>query len=253
MRTRTDMRAAEEAFAQGNEEFVKENWKGALEAFSRAADLDPSKSEYHLHKAAAMCKTGAYSQAVAVCDEVIGKEPRNAKAFLRKGMALVSSGELSTAAQVLQEGQALDPSNKSFASWLKKCGDAAAPASACTNANLGKHDAELAALLAAHGSQGFALMETVVEYLSRNTNMMGLSSAPEMLGSLAVKYACVKCAPSSSTPSEGAAPAAAAGGARASAGMRDMSIVVSTSAKKAWEKAVAGLHSQKPLVYSGFV
>ena len=252
MRTRTRMRAAEEAFAQGNEEFVKENWKGALEAFSRAADLDPSKSEYHLHKAAAMCKMGAYSQAVTVCDEVIGKEPRNAKAFLRKGMALVSSGELSTAAQVLQEGQGLDPSNKSFASWLKKCGDVAAPASACTNANLGKHDAELAALLAAHGSQGFALMETVVEYLSRNTNMMGLSSAPEMLGSLAVKYACVKSAPSSSTtPSEGAAPAAGAGGARASAGMRDMSIVVSTSAQKAWEKAVAGLHSRKS-VYSGF-
>jgi hypothetical protein len=96
-------------------------------------------------------------------------------------------------------------------------------------------------------------METVVEYLSRNTNMMGLSSAPEMLGSLAVKYACVKSAPSSSTtPSEGAAPAAGAGGARASAGMRDMSIVVSTSAQKAWEKAVAGLHSEKS-VYSGFV
>ena len=27
-----------------------------------AADLDPSKSEYLLHKAAAMCKLGTYSQ-----------------------------------------------------------------------------------------------------------------------------------------------------------------------------------------------
>ena len=230
-------RTAEEAFTQGNEEFVKENWQAALEAFSKAADLDPSKSEYHLHKAAAMCKMGAYSQAVAVCDEVMGKEPQNAKAFLRKGMALVSSGELTAAAQVLQQGQALDPSNRSFATWLKKCGDVpAAPAAAAsggTNANLGKHDAELAALLAAHGNQGFALMDTVVEYLSRNTNMMGLSSAPEMLGSLAVKYSTA-----SSKPSDGAA-APAAPPAPALGGMRDMSILVSSSAKKAWEKAVA--------------
>ena len=55
-------------------------------------EAEPAKSEYHLHKAAAMCKLGTYSQAVAVCDEVIATEPSNAKAHLRKGMALVSSG-----------------------------------------------------------------------------------------------------------------------------------------------------------------
>lgn len=103
---------------------------------------------------------GAYSQAVAVCDEVLAKEPSNAKAFLRKGMALVSSGELSQAAQVLEAGQALDAGNRSFATWLKKCGDAprAAPENMGTNANVGKHDAELAVLLDAHGNQGCAFV-----------------------------------------------------------------------------------------------
>jgi tetratricopeptide (TPR) repeat protein len=116
--TDTGSAGAEEAFTAGNEEFVKENWKAALEHFAKAAEigasaallpsllhvvrvqgrpltlriLEPAKSEYHLHKAAAMCKLGTYSQAIAVCDEVIAKEPANAKAHLRKGMALVSSG-----------------------------------------------------------------------------------------------------------------------------------------------------------------
>jgi len=56
-------RAAEEAFTLGNEEFVKENWKAALEHFSRAADLNQAKSEYALHKAAAMCKVNVYTNA----------------------------------------------------------------------------------------------------------------------------------------------------------------------------------------------
>ncbi len=71
---------AEEAFSLGNQEFVKENWKCALTHFSRynlvvteilpkirldslctcencrAAELDPSKTEYLLHKAAAFSK-----------------------------------------------------------------------------------------------------------------------------------------------------------------------------------------------------
>ena len=46
----------------------------------------------------------------------------------------------------------------------------------------------LLGLLASHGNQGYALLETVVEFLSRKSNVIGLSSAPEMLGALAVKY-----------------------------------------------------------------
>jgi len=43
-----------------------------------------------------------------VCDLVLQKESKNPKAYLRKGMALVSSGDLSQARQVLEAGQVLD-------------------------------------------------------------------------------------------------------------------------------------------------
>ena len=166
--------AAEDAFTAGNEEFVKENWRAALEHFSAAVELDGSKTEYHLHKAAALCKLGSYSEAVAVCDQVIGREGGNAKAYLRKGMALVGCGDLSAARGALEAGQALDASNRSFATWLKKCGDAPAPGTESGGGapgNIGKHDTELEGLLAAHGAQGYAVMETVVEFLARRTSV----------------------------------------------------------------------------------
>ena len=166
--------AAEDAFTAGNEEFVKENWRAALEHFSAAVELDGSKTEYHLHKAAALCKLGSYSDAVAVCDQVIGREGGNAKAYLRKGMALVGCGDLSAARGALEAGQALDASNRSFATWLKKCGDAPAPGTGSGGSapgNVGKHDTELEGLLAAHGAQGYAVMETVVEFLARRTSV----------------------------------------------------------------------------------
>ena len=166
--------AAEDAFTAGNEEFVKENWRAALEHFSAAVELDGSKTEYHLHKAAALCKLGSYSEAVAVCDQVIGREGGNAKAYLRKGMALVGCGDLSAARGALEAGQALDASNRSFATWLKKCGDAPAPgpeSGGGAPGNVGKHDTELEGLLAAHGAQGYAVMETVVEFLARRTSV----------------------------------------------------------------------------------
>ena len=78
--------------------------------------------------------------------------------------------DLSQARQVLETGQALDANNRSFATWLKKCGDA-------PPTNIGKHDEALAALLAAHEQQGYALMETVVEFLSRKTSVLGYQYA----------------------------------------------------------------------------
>jgi hypothetical protein len=93
-------------------------------------------------------------------------------------------------------------------------------------------------MLVAHDQQGYALMETVVEFLSRKTSVLGLSSAPEMLGSLAVKYS-TSTAPAARQAPEATPAGAQGGGAGGGGATRNMPILVSPSAKKAWEKAVA--------------
>ena len=124
-------------------------------------------------------------------------------AHLTRGLCWRS--DLTQARQVLETGQALDPSNRSFPTWLKKCGDA-------PPTNIGKHDEVLGALLSAHDQQGYALMETAVEFLSRKTSVLGLSAAPEMLASLAVKYS------TSAAPAARQAPEAAAAGGQGARG-----------------------------------
>ena len=159
--------------------------------FFRAADLDGSKVEYQLHKAAALMKVwqiacsttkqlsihdvvffifhiasllilldqlGSLDPAIACCDKVIAQEPNNAKAFLRKGMVLIQQGKLDLAKQTLTAGQALDPNNKTFGTWLSKCGKDEATV---TNKQLGQCDDALSALFEAHGQQGYPLVETV--------------------------------------------------------------------------------------------
>ena len=74
-------------------------------------------------------------------------------------MVLVQQGNLDLARQTLTQGQALDPSNKSFSTWIAKCGDAG-PAAA-PNKQLGQCDEALLPIFEAHGQQGYPLIETV--------------------------------------------------------------------------------------------
>ncbi len=75
-------------------------------------------------------------------------------------MALIQQGNLDLARQVLTTGQSLDPNNKSFSTWLGKCGEGPAGASV-PNKQLGNCDEALSALFEAHGQQGYPLVDTV--------------------------------------------------------------------------------------------
>ena len=101
---------------------------------------------------------GSLDPAIACCDKAISLEPNNSKGYLRKGMALVQQGNLDLARQVLTTGQSLDPNNKSFGTWLGKCGQSNA---AVPNKLLGNCDDTLSSLFEAHGQQGYPMIETV--------------------------------------------------------------------------------------------
>lgn len=224
------------AFEEGNEEFVKENWQAALQSFSKACELNPQQPDYLLHKAAALSKLSRHGEAIVVCDEAIKLDPKSAKAFLRKGMALLNSGNGDQARVVLEQGAAIDPDNKSFASWLKKC----PPPAAGTNLEIGKHDQVLGALLEAHNRQGAAVLETVMEHLSRETQLFTMpgNTAQEIVSSLAAKYAAAAQGAGGAAAAAAAGAAAGAAGAAGAGGLMQMEVIVSASAKNALAKAV---------------
>ena len=224
-------------FALGNEEFVKEDWAKALLHFTRASELDPSKAEYVLHKAAALTKMNEFDRAAQACDQAMKLEPQNPKCYLRKGMALVQKGDLAAARAALETGQRMDPSSKSFQTWLKKCGDApAAPAAAAAPPQIGQHDAQLQSLYSVHGDQVYPMVETMFDFFKRKTDFFDRNGplAVDMIGDLAKKYA-------AAAKASGGAPPAAAGDVRESGpggSLMDMPVVVSSSAKSALEKAI---------------
>ncbi|EKX36412.1 hypothetical protein GUITHDRAFT_165757 [Guillardia theta CCMP2712] len=224
---------AEQEFEKGNEHYVKENWDEALKHFSRAAELDPSKAEYLVHKAAALCKKGLFDQAVEACDRGIEVEPQNSKSYLRKGMTLVSKGDLEAAKRVLLQGQGVDPSNRSFATWLKKCDASSSDQSGMVevNSEIGKHDTTLTRMLEQHNNQAYAMLDTTIEFVARKTTLSGMdpSTTSSLLNELCRKYWREGDRVSREEGTRG-------GHASAEA-MRALPVIVSSSAKVALENA----------------
>lgn len=94
-------------------------------------------------------------------------------------MAQVQKGDLEAARASLETGHHMDPGNKSFQTWIKKCGDASAASAAAPAAasQIGAHDALLRGLFAAHGDQVYPLVETVFEFLKRDTDFFDRNGA----------------------------------------------------------------------------
>lgn len=103
--------------------------------------------------------------------------------MLFAGMALVQKGDFAAARAALETGQRMDPSSKSFQTWLKKCGDAPAAAAAAPS-QLGQHDTQLQGLFSVHGDQVYPMVETVLDFCKRNTDFFDHNGplAVDMIG-----------------------------------------------------------------------
>lgn len=112
---------ADVLFNSANSLFVDENFEAALEAYSKAIEADNSKAEYYLKRSACNFKLKNFTDALDDANASIRLEPSNAQGFLRKGMACFSLDEYETAKVAFEKGQALDPANASWKTWLRKC------------------------------------------------------------------------------------------------------------------------------------
>ncbi|XP_077869961.1 protein SGT1 homolog isoform X2 [Saccoglossus kowalevskii] len=109
-----------EVFSKANESFVDENYEEAIKLYTEAIEQD-DQPDYFIKRAQAYIKLEQYSEAINDAQKAIDKEPRNSKAYLRKGIAYFYLEKYVKAKESFLEGQNLDPSDSSFKMWIRKC------------------------------------------------------------------------------------------------------------------------------------
>ncbi|KAI8318738.1 TPR-like protein, partial [Martensiomyces pterosporus] len=77
----------------GNAAFKKGNYALAVEQYSMAIDEDRTKSVYFINRAMALIKLERYAKAIDDCTQGIKLDPKNVKAFWRRGTARLHLGE----------------------------------------------------------------------------------------------------------------------------------------------------------------
>jgi stress-induced-phosphoprotein 1 len=96
-----------EAFkAQGNKALQAKDFDGAIEAYSKAIQLDPKQHVYYSNRSAAYLSKGEAEKALEDADQCIKANPSWPKGYSRKGAALHSLKRYKDAAAAYEEGEA---------------------------------------------------------------------------------------------------------------------------------------------------
>jgi DnaJ family protein C protein 7 len=96
---------------KGNDLYKVKNYTGAVEAYGRAINLDPTAPLLYTNRAAAYLMTHQFKEVITDCDKAIQLDRACAKAYLRKASALKNLGRLDEALVVLNAGYDSDPNN----------------------------------------------------------------------------------------------------------------------------------------------
>ncbi|KAL5011951.1 hypothetical protein ScPMuIL_010502 [Solemya velum] len=112
---------ASELFSKANEEFVNENYGKALKLYTEAVESDDSQDDVFACRAHAYIKLQQYKEAEQDADKAISLNPKNVKAFFRKGIALFHQEKYTGAKEVFSQGQKLDSEDNNFKTWIEKC------------------------------------------------------------------------------------------------------------------------------------
>ncbi|KAJ0405970.1 hypothetical protein P43SY_005536 [Pythium insidiosum] len=108
-------RQAEEFKAQGNELLGAKDYRGAVEMYSRALELDPDNAVYWSNRSAAYLAMGdERSNALRDAERCIALRPEWWKGYSRKGAAEHALGRFDAARATYQLGLKLDPDNASL-------------------------------------------------------------------------------------------------------------------------------------------
>ncbi|XP_069556995.1 small glutamine-rich tetratricopeptide repeat-containing protein beta isoform X1 [Brachyistius frenatus] len=114
-----DIERAEQLKNEGNNHMKEENYRCAVECYTKAIDLDLRNAVYYCNRAAAHSKLGNYTEATGDCERAIGIDPAYSKAYGRMGLALTAMNKYPEAITYFKKALVLDPENDTYKSNLK--------------------------------------------------------------------------------------------------------------------------------------
>ncbi|KAA8584345.1 hypothetical protein FQN60_008130 [Etheostoma spectabile] len=114
-----DIERAEQLKNEGNNHMKEENYRCAVECYTKAIDLDLRNAVYYCNRAAAHSKLGHYTEATGDCERAIGIDPTYSKAYGRMGLALTAMTKYPEAISYFKKALVLDPENDTYKSNLK--------------------------------------------------------------------------------------------------------------------------------------
>ncbi|KAK9103748.1 hypothetical protein Sjap_021002 [Stephania japonica] len=103
------------------EAFVDDNFDLAVDLYTQAIDMDPTKPDLFADRAQANIKLNNPTDAIDDANKAIALDPSMAKAYLRKGTACFKLEEYQTAKTALETGAALAPGDSRFTNLIKQC------------------------------------------------------------------------------------------------------------------------------------
>ncbi|KAK1883693.1 Small glutamine-rich tetratricopeptide repeat-containing protein beta [Dissostichus eleginoides] len=98
-----DIERAEQLKNEGNNHMKEENYRCAVECYTKAIDLDLRNAVYYCNRAAAHSKLGNYTEATGDCERAIGIDPTYSKAYGRMGLALTAMNKYPEIAEQKQK------------------------------------------------------------------------------------------------------------------------------------------------------
>uniref|UniRef100_A0A3B5BGA9 Small glutamine rich tetratricopeptide repeat containing beta n=1 Tax=Stegastes partitus TaxID=144197 RepID=A0A3B5BGA9_9TELE len=114
-----EIERAEQLKNEGNNHMKEENYRCAVECYTKAIDLDLRNAVYYCNRAAAHSKLGNYTEATGDCERAIGIDPTYSKAYGRMGLALTAMNKYPEAITYFKKALVLDPENDTYKSNLK--------------------------------------------------------------------------------------------------------------------------------------
>ena len=102
---------AEQFKELGNAKYKQKDYGTAITCYTKAIELAPDVPTYRLNRASAYMMKLQYAEAVADCDAAIALDENLAKAYFRKGKALLSKGDPQNAVAAITTGLIKEPGN----------------------------------------------------------------------------------------------------------------------------------------------
>ena len=104
-------KAAQEAKALGNKEFVAGQFDAAAKHFTAAIENDPTDHVFFSNRSACYASVGKLNAAIEDAEKCVELKPDWGKGYSRLGLALFKKGDLAGAQRAYSAGLACDPNN----------------------------------------------------------------------------------------------------------------------------------------------